>query len=62
MKEGLKKGESSKPQPRAPPPDPRLKPGHVFVAPGGVKRRSYQGNKQLATTGQQPLCLLKFLA
>ena len=28
---------SSKPQPRAPPPDPRLKPGFVFVASVGVK-------------------------
>ena len=28
---------SSKPQPRAPPPDPRLKPRPVFVASGGVK-------------------------
>ena len=27
---------SSKPQPRAPPLDPRLKPGPVFVASGGV--------------------------
>ena len=27
---------SSKPHPRAPPPDPRLKPGPVFVASGGV--------------------------
>jgi len=28
---------SSKPHPWAPPPDPRLKPGPVFVASGGVK-------------------------
>ena len=27
---------SSKPHPRAPPPDPRLKPGPVFVTSGGV--------------------------
>ena len=27
---------SSKAHPRAPPPDPRLKPGPVFVASGGV--------------------------
>jgi len=26
----------SKPHPQAPPPDPRLKPGPVFVASGGV--------------------------
>ena len=29
---------SSKPHPRAPPPDPRLAPGPVFATSGGVKR------------------------
>ena len=32
---------SSKPHPRAPPPDPRLKPRPVFVASGGVKTRMF---------------------
>jgi len=38
---------SSEPHPRAPPPDPRLKPGPVFVASGGVKI----GNMQCSGAG-----------
>jgi len=41
--------------PRAPPPDPRLKPGPVFVASGGVKKNPDAHETHMILTIQVPV-------